>query len=205
VTIVDSKFEEQEMRRKQFEITEKKEITTILATTRVGRLATLGQDGYPYITPVNYVYWQEAIYFHCSLKGEKLDNIRRHGKVCFEVDIPLAYLDTGYDTAMPVCDVGQYYQCVIIRGRAEIVEQPAEKVAALNALMAAHENVSKFSAITAETPAVKACAVVAVRIDSLSAKANLAQKKTELEKEKIRIYLRQRGLPGDRDAAALIR
>jgi nitroimidazol reductase NimA-like FMN-containing flavoprotein (pyridoxamine 5'-phosphate oxidase superfamily) len=49
VTIVDSKFEEQEMRRKQFEITEKKEITTILATTRVGRLATLGQDGYPYI------------------------------------------------------------------------------------------------------------------------------------------------------------
>jgi len=193
------------MRKKQFEITEQREITTILTTTRVGRLATLGQDGYPYITPVNYVYWQEAIYFHCSLKGEKLDNIRRHEKVCFEVDVPLAYLDTGYDTTMPVCDVGQYYQCVIIRGRAEIVEKSAEKVAALNALMACHENVPQFSAITADTPAVKACAVVAVRIDTLSAKANLAQKKTALEKEKIRTYLYRRDLPGDRVAAALIR
>ncbi|MGB3211589.1 MAG: pyridoxamine 5'-phosphate oxidase family protein [Desulforhopalus sp.] len=193
------------MRRKQSEIKEKSKITDILAQGRVGRLATLGKDGYPYITPVNYVYWQGSIYFHCSLKGEKLDNIDRHRKVCFEVDIPLAYLDTGYDRSMPVCDVGQFYQCVIIRGHAEIVEQSDEKVQALNALMASHENVPQFSDITAETPAVKLCAVVAVRIDSLSAKANLAQKKSETEKEKIRAYLQQRGLPGDLEAAALIR
>ena len=193
------------MRRKQSEITDKKEIDNILAKARVGRLATLGEDGFPYITPVNYVYWQESIYFHCSLKGEKLDNIRRHGKVCFEVDIPLAYLDTAYDRSMPVCGVSQYYQCVIIRGLAEIVEQAEEKVGVLNALMASHENVPQFTAITAEMPAVKLCTVVAVRIHSLSAKANLAQKKTAAEKEKIRAYLHQRDLPGDREAAALIR
>jgi len=120
------------------------------------------------------------------------------------VDIPLAYLDTGYDKAMPVCDVGQYYQCVIIRGLAEIVEQGDEKVGALNALMASHENVQEFSGITADTPAVRACAVVAVRIRSLSAKANLAQKKTDTEREKICNYLQQRNLPGDREAALLI-
>jgi nitroimidazol reductase NimA-like FMN-containing flavoprotein (pyridoxamine 5'-phosphate oxidase superfamily) len=193
------------MREKQCEITEKNEIEDILLHGRVGRLATLGEDGYPYITPVNYVYWKESIYFHCSLKGEKLDNIRRHGKVCFEVDFPLAYLVTGYDKSMPACDVGQFYQCVIIRGRAEIVEQSDEKVEALNALMASHENVQQFFDITAKTPAVKLCAVVAVRVESLSAKANLAQEKSEGEKEKIRTYLQQRDLPGDRDAAVLIR
>ena len=181
------------MRRKQCEITEQRQIEGILARGRVGRLATLGEDGYPYITPVNYVFWQDTIYFHCSLQGEKLDNIRRDGKVCFEVDIPLAYLDTGYDSSMAVCDVGQFYQSVIIRGRAEIVQNPEEKVDALNALMASHENVSAFSAITAETPAVKFCEVVAVRVESLSAKANLGQKKSPSEKEKIRNYLRQRG------------
>lgn len=192
------------MRRKQSEITAKEEIEEILQKTRVGRLATLGADGYPYITPVNYVYRQDSIYFHCALKGEKLDNIRRHGKVCFEVDIPLAYLDTCYDKSMPACDVGQYYQCVIIRGQAEIVERQDEKVDALNALMASHENDPHFSDITANTPAVKLCAVVAVRIESLSAKANLAQKKSEEEKEKISVYLQQRNLPGDREAAVLI-
>lgn len=193
------------MRRKQSEITELKAIEQILTKGRVGRLATLGEDGYPYITPVNYVYWQDSIYFHSALKGEKLDNIYRNPKVCFEVDIPLAYLDTGFDRSMPVCDVGQFYQCVIIRGRAELVADLDEKVDALNGLMASHEEVAEFTAITPETRGVSGCAVVAVRVESLSAKANLAQKKSAEEKEKIRKYLESRGLPGDIDAAALIR
>lgn len=193
------------MRRKLEEINDRQAIEAILKSARIGRLATLGEDGYPYITPVNYVYRQEAVYFHCALRGEKLDNIGRHAKVCFEVDIPLAYLDTRYDTNMPACDVGQFYQCVVMRGRAEIVENIAEKVAALNALMASHEEVAEFSGITAETPAVARCAVVAVRVESLSAKANLAQKKSATEKEKIRAYLQERGLPGDAEAAKLIR
>ncbi len=193
------------MRRKFNEITVKGEIEDILAKATVGRLATVGEDGYPYITPVNYVYWRDAIYFHCALKGEKLDNIKRHGKVCFEVDIPLGYLDTGFDKSMPVCDVGQFYQCVIIRGQAEVIQQLAEKIDALNALMASHEKVPGFSDIHSDTPAVNLCAVVAVRIESITAKANLAQKKSEEEKNKIRTYLQQRNLPGDRETAALIR
>lgn len=193
------------MRRKLSEITDKNEIETILLSARIGRLATLGEDGYPYITPVNYVYWQGSVYFHCALKGEKLDNIARDNRVCFEVDIPLAYLDTGFDAAMPACDVGQFYQCVIIRGMAEIVMAVDEKVAALNALMACHEGVKSFAGITSSTRAVAQCAVVAVRVKSLSAKANLAQKKNEEEKETIRTYLQSRNLPGDLETASLIR
>lgn len=192
------------MRRKFNEITDKAIIERLLLETRIGRLATVGADGYPYITPVNYVYLRGAVYFHCARQGEKLDNLRREPKVCFAVDKPLAYLDTGYDKSLPVCDVGQFYQSVVIRGLAEIVEDVEEKVEALNALMAAHENVAGFAEITAAIPAVALCEVVAVRILSLSAKANLAQKKSAAEKEKICSYLRQRDLPGDRDAADLI-
>ncbi len=193
------------MQEKNYKNNEIKEIENILGRGRVGRLATLGEDGYPYITPVNYVYWHGSVYFHCSLKGEKLDNIRRHGKVCFEVDFPLAYLDTAYDKTMPVCDVGQFYQSVIIRGQAEIIVDLVEKIDALNALMASHENVAQFTGITSQTPAVKLCEVVAVRVESFSAKANLGQKKSEEEKSKIRAYLQERNLPGDNEAAALIR
>jgi len=192
------------MRKKHLEITGKSEIGKILKRGRVGRLATLGKDGYPYITPVNYVYFEDIIYFHCSLKGEKLDNINRHSKVCFEVDIPLAYLDTGFDKLMPACDVGQFYQCVIIRGQAQIIDQLDEKVSALNALMASHEEVETFTAITPETKAVPLCCVVAIRVESMTAKANLGQKKSQAEKEKICSYLETRNLPGYREAAALI-
>ena len=193
------------MRRKLEDITEKRVIDAILKKARIGRLATIGEDGYPYVTPVNYVYWQEAICFHCALKGEKLDNIARNPKVCFEVDIPLAYLDTGFDKSKPPCDVGQFYQSVVIRGRAELISDIDKKVAALNALMASHEEVVGFAGITVETPAVAACVVVMVRVESISAKANLAQKRSEADKEKIRTYLQERGLPGDAEAAALIK
>jgi nitroimidazol reductase NimA-like FMN-containing flavoprotein (pyridoxamine 5'-phosphate oxidase superfamily) len=193
------------MRRQKEEITEGAAIEAILTKARIGRLATLGADGYPYIVPVNYVYWRESIYFHCAPEGEKLDNIRRHPQVCFEVDVPLAYLDTGYDKDMPPCEVSQFYQCVVIRGRGEVVDEMTEKVGALNALMAGHEGVADFTAITAETAAVARCAVVAVRVERLSAKANLAQKKSAAEKEKLRQYLEGRCLPGDLETAALIR
>jgi hypothetical protein len=70
------------MRRKQCEITDPQEIQRILDATPIGRMASIGLDGYPYITPVNFVYYQGCIYFHCAPKGEKLQNIERDPKVC---------------------------------------------------------------------------------------------------------------------------
>ena len=82
------------MRRKHCEVTDPREINRILSSTNIGRLATSGADGYPYITPVNFIWREGKIYFHSATVGEKLDNLAREPKVCFEVDVPLAYLDT---------------------------------------------------------------------------------------------------------------
>ncbi len=193
------------MRRKKDEITDKLEIERILTECTVGRLATIGKDGYPYITPLNYVYWHGSIYFHCARTGEKLDNIAANSKICFEVDSPLAYIDTDFAPEEPPCEVSQLYKSVVIRGRGEVVDDQDEKVAALNCLMASHERVAEFCGITAETPAVKLCTVVAVRIESITAKANIGQKKTEAQKEKMREYLSKRDLPGDSEAVAQIK
>ncbi len=46
------------MRRKQSEVTDLKEIERILGQAFIGRMATTGVDGYPYVTPVNYVYFK---------------------------------------------------------------------------------------------------------------------------------------------------
>jgi len=192
------------MRRKQCLVTDPEAITEILQRCTVGRLATIGVDGYPYITPVNYVFWSGSVYFHCARKGEKTDNILRNPKVCFEVDIPLAYLDTQFNPSQPACQVHQFYHSVIIRGKAEIVEDLQEKVGALNGLMASHEKKEGYSAITIETEAVASCSVVAVRVESLSAKSDLAQKKDDATRQRIAEYLEQRNLPGDGEAARSI-
>ena len=194
------------MKRKQCEITKRKTIEAILGRCTIGRMATIGKDGYPYITPVNYVYLNDTIYFHCASTGEKLENINRDSRVCFEVDIPLAYLDLDYYGELPeACMVHQFYHSVIMRGKAERVTSLEEKLRALNGLVKSHEPAGReFIPIASDTPAVKLCEVVAVRIESITGKSDLAQKKKPEEKKKLATYLLNRNLPGDTEAAHLI-
>lgn len=61
-----------EMRRKDRLLTEK-EAKEILSEGEYGVLSTIGEDGYPYGVPVNYVYLNDSIYFHCAADvGHKL-------------------------------------------------------------------------------------------------------------------------------------
>lgn len=192
------------MRRKVCEIHSKKEIAKILNRSTIGRLATIGTDGYPYITPVNFVWWNDSVYFHCAHEGEKISNIMGNSKVCFEVDIPLAYLDTMFDSSRPTCHVHQFYHCVIIRGNAERVTDRKEKIDALNALMISHEGEGDFVRIKEGTPGVDLCSVIAVRVERISGKSDLGQKMGDDDRQRLAVYLKKRNLPGDQETAELM-
>jgi nitroimidazol reductase NimA-like FMN-containing flavoprotein (pyridoxamine 5'-phosphate oxidase superfamily) len=187
------------MRRKHSEVTDPREIQRILSSTDIGRLATKGRDGYPYITPVNFVGLKGNIYFHCAPKGEKLENIAEDSRICFEVDVPLAYLDSGMDPNSPICHVHQFYHCVIIRGTATVVRDRALKVAALNALVEKHEPTRDVESITEDMPGYKACKVIEIKPISITAKSDLAQNKSEDVRRAIATYLSERDRPGDRE------
>lgn len=190
------------MRRNHSEISDPNEIQRILSLTNIGRLATSGQDGYPYVTPVNFVSLNGNIYFHCAPKGEKLDNLTRDPRVCFEVDVPLSYIDIGLDPNRPICNLHQFYHCVIIRGSASVVKDDTLKVDALNALIAKHENTNDFKKVTADMSACKACEVIEIRPDSVSAKSDLIQNKSEADRRAVAEYLFKRNQPGDREAVS---
>ena len=55
----------------------------ILRDGSTGVLSVLGENGYPYALPLNYVYLDGKIYFHCARTGHKLDAIRQCEKVSF--------------------------------------------------------------------------------------------------------------------------
>ena len=190
------------MRRNHSEVTDPKEIQRILSLTNIGRLATNGQDGYPYITPVNFVSLEDKIYFHCAPKGEKLENLTRDPRVGFEVDVPLSYIDIGLDPGRPICHLHQFYHCVIIRGSAAVVKDSKLKVAALNALIAKHERTDDFEKVTADMSGCKACEVIEVKPESITGKSDLIQNKTEEERRAVAEYLFQRNQPGDHQTVA---
>ncbi len=188
------------MRRLQCEITDEAEIIEILAQNNIGRMASNGADGFPYITPVNFVFHNGKVYFHCAHAGEKMDNIKRDDKVCFEVDAPLSYLEVAFNRTNKACHVHQLYKSVIIRGRAAVVPNGDVKADALNALAAKHEGNHDFNTLTPNDPMVKACAVVEITPESMSGKADLLQDKPDEDRRAAAADLSGRGLPGDLEA-----
>jgi nitroimidazol reductase NimA-like FMN-containing flavoprotein (pyridoxamine 5'-phosphate oxidase superfamily) len=193
------------MYRQACRITEPERIEAILSGARIGRLATIDATGSPYITPVNFVYCRAEIFFHCAPKGEKLDNLARNPKVCFQVDLPMAYLDAGFDADQSPCRLHQFYHCVVIRGRAREVTDPELKIEALNALVEKHEQGRAVQRVNAHMPAFKACKVIAVRPERISAKSDLAQGKPEQVRAEIAAYLDRRGWPGDAETVQEMR
>lgn len=89
------------------------EIEQFLTLARVGRLGLNLEDG-PYIVPVGYVYRNGKVAFHSCAKGRKMEALKNHPKVCFEVD------ETISDASV--------YKSIIIRGTVKILDDPEEMI-----------------------------------------------------------------------------
>ena len=63
----------------------KEKIDNLLISTSIGSLATLNNDGSPYVIPVHFLYHNEALYIHGLPKGQKIDNMRADSRVCMTV------------------------------------------------------------------------------------------------------------------------
>ena len=70
------------MRRADLGI-ETDEAIKLLTECEYGVLSTAGNDGQPYGVPLNHAFEDNCIYFHCALKGHKIDNIDANPKVSF--------------------------------------------------------------------------------------------------------------------------
>ena len=144
------------------------------------------------------MYHQGCVYFHCSAKGEKLDNLARDARVCFEVDIPLAYLEVAFNEEKSPCNTHQFYHSVVIRGRGRVVPDGPLKVEALNALVAKHEGNRDFRPVTEDMGDAKACRVVEITPERMTGKSDLAQNKPQDgRRREIAEHLAARGGVGD--------
>ena len=78
-----------------------------------GALACIGDEDYPYSVPLNYVYFNDKVYFHSAKAGHKIDAIMKNPKVSFSV--------TDEDTIVSE-EYTSYFRSVIVFGKARILE-----------------------------------------------------------------------------------
>jgi uncharacterized protein len=171
----------------KLEIKSLSNMINFLDEERVGRVASIDEQGYPQIIPMNFVYVKNlidtqsdnknigAVYMHSHPIGEKIENIKRNSKVGFEVDSYVCFLPSYYFHPTDASQADTLYISVVIKGNAAIVQDPDEKANALNALMKKYQKEGGYESLSSNMGSVREVTVLKVVPDQIHGKYKIGQ------------------------------
>lgn len=110
---------QQDVRRKDRQLTDRDEMLRILDAAEYGFLSLVDEDGAPYGVPMNFVRQDRRLIFHCAPDGRKFRCLRFRPRVSFCV--------VGRTNLLPAQFTTEY-ESVIVVGEAEIVDDDARKI-----------------------------------------------------------------------------
>ena len=159
----------------KLEIKSKEKVIEFLSSQQTGRIASIDDNGFPQIIPMNFVFINDAVYMHSHIRGEKLDNIKRNQKVGFEVDKSLEFLPSYFSDPADASLADTLYISVIIKGNASIVSDKEEKTNALNGLMEKYQPEGGYEPIRSDMDVLKEVEVIKIVPESLRGKYKIGQ------------------------------
>ena len=159
----------------RLEIKSKKKIQEFLDSEHVGRIASIDENGFPQIIPMNFVFLNDAIYMHSHTRGEKLENVKRNQKVGFEVDKELEFLPSYFEDPTDASLADTLYISVVIKGTGLIVIDKDEKTLALNGLMEKYQPEGKYESIKPEMSVLDEVAIIKIVPESIRGKYKIGQ------------------------------
>lgn len=93
----------------------------------------------------------------------------RDSRVCFEVDVPLRYAKAKGDP----CSAFYHYRSVILKGRAEIIDDFEEKHMAMKALMGKYQPEGGYNDFPMKKLAITA--VIRINIEAITGKEDITE------------------------------
>lgn len=148
------------MRRKDREVTSCEALKEIIDKCMVCRVAMQDETGL-YIVPMNFGYEFDGekltLYFHSAKAGRKVDIMAKGADVAFEMDCDHELI--AHEIA---CRNGFAYSSIIGNGKATQLEEPEEKLRALQLIMV-HQTGKEF-----DMPLAAGNAVALFKLESTS-------------------------------------
>ncbi|HEY2719970.1 MAG TPA: pyridoxamine 5'-phosphate oxidase family protein [Solirubrobacteraceae bacterium] len=145
-------------------------IDAILDEALIAHLGIADEHGQPFVTPTLHARCGDLVYVHGSTASRTLRALQDGAPTCLTVSL----LD-GLVLARAVMHHSANYRSVMLLGRARIVEQPEEKLAALEAVV---EHIAPGRWAEARQPTeneLTATTVLALPIEEASAKIRTGQ------------------------------
>lgn len=150
--------------RRNNRMLDEKSALRILQDGEYGILSTCGEDGYPYGVPVNYVFSEGRIFFHCAANaGHKLANLRFCDKVCFTVVGSHSVDEAGFTDR---------YESVICFGTARLLADDTQKRSALLALVEKYSPNHREQGLKLIESALSRTDICEIAITAMSSKGN---------------------------------
>ena len=169
----------------KLEIKSKEKIIEFLNSESTGRIASIDTNGFPQIIPMNFVFINDVIYMHSHIRGEKLENIKRNGKVGFEVDRSLEFLPSYFFDPTDASLADTLYISVVMKGICTIVEDKEEKTLALNGLMKKYQPEGGYEPMNPEMEVLNEVAVIKVTPQTMRGKYKIGQNLKDSEKRQL--------------------
>ena len=159
----------------KLEIKSKEKIIEFLSSESTGRIASMDASGFPQIIPMNFVFINDVIYMHSHIRGEKLENIKRNGKVGFEVDRNLEFLPSYFFDPTDASLADTLYISVVMKGTCTIVEDKEEKTLALNGLMKKYQPEGDYEPMNPKMEVLNEVAVIKIIPNTMRGKYKIGQ------------------------------
>lgn len=150
-------------------------VKEFLNAEHVGRVASMDENGFPQIIPMNFAFLDDAVYMHSHVRGEKLDNISRNNKVGFEADRELEFLPSYFEDPHNASLADTLYISVVIKGTASFVSDREEKILALNGLMKKYQPEGRYDPIRSDMRVLDAVSVIKVTPQTIHGKYKIGQ------------------------------
>ncbi|MCR8657999.1 pyridoxamine 5'-phosphate oxidase family protein [Paenibacillus endoradicis] len=198
------------MRRKEFAMTDDniEDVNAFLEEMTFGFLGTIGEDGYPNITPLNYVYYNGDIYFHGSKIGEKMSSLAANSKVSFSVAKEYSIIPSYMNDPKYACPATAFFKSVLFRGQAEIVHDLQEKCEVFTVFMEKLQSEGGYDAILPSDQGyakqVTAAAIVKIRVEEMTSKFKFGQNWSEKKIKKVSDQLIDRDQTLDHETVRLM-
>ena len=170
-------------------------IREFLHNEHVGRVASIDRDGFPQIIPMNFVFLDGCIYMHSHVRGEKLENISRDGRVGFEVDRELEFLPSYFGDPHDASLADTLYVSVVIKGKASLVSDRDEKTLALNGLMEKYQPEGRYDPLQPGMGVLDTVAVIKIVPHTLHGKYKIGQHIRPKDRMDLAQKILERGSP----------
>jgi nitroimidazol reductase NimA-like FMN-containing flavoprotein (pyridoxamine 5'-phosphate oxidase superfamily) len=183
------------MRRAEFDVKDENSINEVLQACEYGTLSLIS-EGKPYVVALNFVFFENSIFFHGSKEGRKIQAIKSNPNASFLLVKPYSFIPSFFSDTMAACPATQFFASILFEGTISFIEDGNIKAKVLNALMKKFQSEDSFEEIAYEkamyTKMLDKTAIFELKAENISCKIKVGQNLNEEKRDRLMQKLKSR-------------